>query len=174
MWAHLLFSFFPELAAGDNDGNKFPLCERSIAYRLVVVIACEGFIPMFKRLLLVTMALAALVVQSGVAYSQYNVYPSDLRITLAPKAAGQSQGFVENVEKVYPMNPGQAYLPIAGNIRPGTLRTVRVELERTGIMVDVPVAPNGLFLLNFPLEGFPPGVYRLLINGFHVSTIRIV
>jgi len=51
---------------------------------------------------------------------------------------------------------------------------VRIELERTGITVDVPVAPNGLFLFNFPLEGFPPGVYRLLINGFHVSTIRLV
>lgn len=129
---------------------------------------------MFKRLLLVTVILAALAVQTGVAYGQYNVYPSDLQITLAPKAGGQTQGFVENVEKVYPMNPGQTYLPIAGNIRPGTLRAVRVELERTGIMVDVPVAPNGLFLLNFPLEGFPPGVYRLLINGFHISTIQIL
>jgi len=138
------------------------------------MVAREGFDPMIKRLLLLTLILAALAVQSGDVYGQYNVYPSDLHITLAPRPAGQTQGFVENVEKIYPMNPGQAYLPIAGNTRPGTLKTVRIELERTGITVDVPVAPNGLFLFNFPLEGFPPGVYRLLINGFHVSTIRLV
>jgi len=129
---------------------------------------------MTKRLLLLTLLLAALAAQSGVVYSQYNLAPSDLQITLAPRPAGQTQGYVENVEKVYLLNPGQAFLPIAGNMRPGTLKTVRIELERTGVMVDVPVAPNGLFLFNFPLEGFPPGVYRLLINGFRVSTIQIV
>lgn len=114
------------------------------------------------------------VVTGNVAHAQYDIYPADLRITLSPRPFGQNQGYVSDPDQVYPMNPGQTLLPIAGETRPGMLRVVRVEFERTGIYRDVPVAPNGLFLLNLPLGALPPGVYRLLVNGFHAATIRIV
>lgn len=127
---------------------------------------------MRKALVLV---LALLVAATGsVAYAQYDLYPADLRITLSPRPFGESQSYVSDPDQVYPMNPGQTLLPIAGETRPGMLRVVRVEFERTGIYRDVPVAPNGLFLLNLPLGALPPGVYRLLVNGFHAATIRIV
>ncbi len=127
-----------------------------------------------RKIIIVAMIVMVLVPSVGLVNAQYGEKPAGFLVTLAPKPGGQDQGFVTDPDKVYPMNPGQKYLPIAGHVTPGSLETITIGLAGTNYFYEVDILLFGLFLTNFPLEGIPPGVYSLTFNGYHAATIQIV
>jgi hypothetical protein len=128
-----------------------------------------------RKVVIIAMIVMVLVPSVGLVNAQYGgEKPAGFVVTLAPKPAGQSQGFVTDPDKIYPMNPDQSYLPIAGHVTPGSMETITIGLAGTNYSYEVDILLFGLFLTNFPIEGIPPGVYSLTFNGYHAATIQIV